>query len=148
MDGQDRVVIRARGLGGYWIPIGLGFTLAWGVLMAFVAHIAANPVAFRLWLIVLVISVVSTIGFELIVRRTFVELADGRIRYFFREQSQRGDRPVAAVRNAYKVEGSGMIVFDDGESAILRGDLFASRDIERLVARIQQLNPRIAGAGS
>ncbi len=138
---QDGVIIRARGLGGLWVPLGLGFTLAWGALMAFVLKIQANPVNFRVWLIVIVICLASTFGFELVVRRSFVEVAGGRLRYFFREESERGDRPVSDVRSAYAIGGGGFLVFTDGRRVMIAGDLFTRQDIERLLARIHALNP-------
>jgi hypothetical protein len=143
---QERVIIRARGLGGLWVPLGLGFTLAWGALMAFLLKIAANPFTFRLWLIVIVICLASTFGFELIVRRSFVEVTGGRIRYFFREKGERGDRPVTDVRSAYAIGGDGLVVFNDGGGTMIGGDLFKRQDIERLVGRIHALNPGASAA--
>ncbi len=143
---QERVIIRARGLGGYWIPLSLGFIVLWGVAMAFVLRISTNRSAFALWLIIIVIFLVSAFAFEAIVRRTFVEVAGGRIRYFFRESNQRGDRPLSDVRSAYAIGGGGMLVFDDGQSALLAGDLFKREDIGRLVARIHELNPDAAAS--
>ncbi len=56
---QQRLLLRADRLGGYMVPLGLGFTAVWAVGMGLLEQVWARPVARTLWLVVIAFSLAT-----------------------------------------------------------------------------------------
>src|SRR5437764_272559 len=104
---RPAVTIRSRGLRGYGTAIVGGLTAVWAVIAAFGEQIWLRPARVVVWLILITLCVLAAVALEVSFRLDSVKVADGRVRWWFR-QGGRGDQPLSAVRSI-EPRGTGVV---------------------------------------
>jgi len=133
---RPAVTIRSRGLRGYGAAIVGAFTAVWAVLTAFGEQIWLRPARVVVWLILIILCALAAVVLEVSFRLDYVKVADGRVRWWFR-QGGRGDQPVSAVRSIEPLASGVVVRFSDGGPLLIGGGAFRPRDINRVVSALE-----------
>ncbi len=142
---ERRVVIRGWWLGDWGLPVTLGVLVPVFALLAVVTQISSHRFALIRWLFLLVLSVLTTVVFEAISRRNFVEAADGRVRWASRQPRDKGEKALANLLRVEVYRGAGArLVFRDGDVVMPEVSDFRRRDISRLVEALRAMGVAVS----
>ena len=140
------LVIHGSSMGGYGLPGMLAFLGVLGTLAAVLDQIWVRRSALVVWLILIGVALATLVLVEAVNRRNVLEVKGDRIRWSFRQPSEKGAEPLSALRRVEVFPSGARLVFDRGMVFASRA-MFTPRDIRRLVNGLRGLGAEITQMG-